>query len=1405
MTCGQTWKILLLVLVVVMVIVSTNAQLLSWTCNFDQNYCGAEQSTDDQQDFTRRSGPTGTSGTGPDRDHTSGSGSYIYLEATDQGRGDSAKLITPEFAGGRAYTVSYYAHMKGLHVGTLTLFQVTNTLSRELVKSEGPQGDDWVQLTTEVEPNGPFKLMFEAKLKNADAGQRWSSDIAIDDVTVTPRATCTGAVTDVVFMLDDSRIVSNDDFDNMKEFVEMTASTLDVSRDNVRIGLLTFSNDARVVFNLDRFTSKADTLNAILNVQRRSSPENTNTPSAINAVLNDMLREDRGDRPNAADIVILITASSTNDQYKGGLENAISRVRENGLSFYVVSVGNQTDMAELNRIASDPDDTFLFTAPDFDSLTPLMSSIARGTCYDLSCQGRAADIIFIIEDNNRISTNDFNRIKDFVSNVISRLDIGGDMTRIGALKFSNNAQKLFDLNRHFNKENLIREIQRMGQTGSNTRTAEALGLMIDMFQEDLGDRNNVANVGILISVGKSRDFDPIPAAAQARAMGISLFTIGIGPDIDQSELEDIATDPDDTHAFTLDNYNQLGSLVGELTQVACKPTVCSAKIDLAFVLDRSGSILDQFGLMKDFLTSIVSDLEIGATRTKVGVVSYSSQAQVEFNLNSYTTQADLLAAIDGLSENTVGATNTAAALSLMRNNIFSAGGGDRKSAKDIAIVMTDGKSTVNYNKVAGEARTTHNQGITVFVIGIGSEVDRAELKQIASDPDSQHVFNVTGFTALSAIRNEVFVTACDVGTSCQGPADIVFAVDASGSIRAEDFATMKSFLSNTISEFQIGPDNIQVGLVSFSDDGTIEFHMNRYHDKDQLLTAVDNFEWRGRATHTAQALMLARTQMFRQENGDRRIAPNVLVLVTDGVSTVNPDEVNPEALELRISGTDIFTVAIGNLIDEGELKKIASDPDEEHMYGVDNFDSLGSILNSLRDATCNRIIECASRPCLNGATCLDGLGTYTCVCRPGYSGVNCQRECDVNADLVFVVDSSGSIPEEDFQKVLDFLKYVVVELDVGISKTRIGVITFFTNAIIRFHLNEYNNRADVYGAIDRIPYTGGATNTPEALQLMRLSMFTSQNGDRPDVPNVALVLTDGNSNVNELETLPQAREARNAGIHLFAAAVGKEINMGELRGIATDPDVKNVFQVADLSDLVDIVSAIADPICKDGRECSSNPCQAGARCIDGLNSFTCICPSGRSGVFCERSCPASSDVVFAIDSSGSIGEANFRQMMSFVIDIVENLEYNGNTRIGALSFADDINRHFDLNTYTSKSNVMNSLGAISYSKGATNTAGALELMRGMFSPQRGDRAGVKNYGIIITDGKPTVRKLEWKEQARQARDRNIQLIAIGIGSGIDIEVLNEIASDPDEQNVFSVADFDALETISNTLQTQLCS
>ena len=90
---------------------------------------------------------------------------------------------------------------------------------------------------------------------------------------------------------------------------------------------------------------------------------------------------------------------------------------------------------------------------------------------------------------------------------------------------------------------------------------------------------------------------------------------------------------------------------------------------------------------------------------------------------------------------------------------------------------------------------------------------------------------------------------------------------------------------------------------------------------------------------------------------------------------------------------------------------------------------------------------------------------------------------------------------------------------------RVGIAVYSTEVQIEFNLNDYSTKADVYRAIDDIPYIYGSTNTADALREMSTVMFSRRNGDRPDVPNTCIIITDGVSNVNADRTLPDAKVA----------------------------------------------------------------------------------------------------------------------------------------------------------------------------------------------------------------------------------------------------------------------------------------
>ena len=70
-------------------------------------------------------------------------------------------------------------------------------------------------------------------------------------------------------------------------------------------------------------------------------------------------------------------------------------------------------------------------------------------------------------------------------------------------------------------------------------------------------------------------------------------------------------------------------------------------------------------------------------------------------------------------------------------------------------------------------------------------------------------------------------------------------------------------------------------------------------------------------------------------------------------------------------------------------------------------------------------------------------------------------------------------------------------------------------------------------AVQRVPYCGGTTNTSGGLRVARSEIFSTAREDRPAVPDVVVLITDGNPN-REVDKLDdEVRRIKSRGIRII--------------------------------------------------------------------------------------------------------------------------------------------------------------------------------------------------------------------------------------------------------------------------------
>ena len=125
--------------------------------------------------------------------------------------------------------------------------------------------------------------------------------------------------------------------------------------------------------------------------------------------------------------------------------------------------------------------------------------------------------------------------------------------------------------------------------------------------------------------------------------------------------------------------------------------------------------------------------------------------------------------------------------------------------------------------------------------------------------------------------------------------------------------------------------------------------------------------------------------------------------------------------------------------------------------------------------------------------------------------------------------------DEDFRLIREFIVQLLSDIgNHGEDRVRVALLTYSSRVTIQFNLDDFRTLDDTTAAIRAISRQTGSTNTADALLRMRTAVFSEMQGDRPGVPNVAIVMTDGVSNLNAERTVTEALRCKAAGILIFS-------------------------------------------------------------------------------------------------------------------------------------------------------------------------------------------------------------------------------------------------------------------------------
>ncbi|XP_062321211.1 collagen alpha-6(VI) chain isoform X1 [Osmerus eperlanus] len=989
----------------------------------------------------------------------------------------------------------------------------------------------------------------------------------------------------------------------------------------------------------------------------------------------------------------------------------------------------------------------------------LVSGAQKRVCT----QEAVADIVFLVDGSWSIGTENFEQIRQFLYTLVNSFEVGPDHVRIGLVQYSTTPHTEFLLNSYQTQQDVLQYISKLPYRGGGTKTGLGLDFMLqNHFVDQAGSRiaNNVPQIAVVITDGQSQD-NVEPQALALKRQGITLYAIGI-KDADEEQLREIATEPHEQHVYSVSDFAALQEISQSIVQVLCT-TVEEAKrqltqvaqecrkateADIVFLVDGSFSIGDpNFQELRGFLRTFVEGLEIGEQQVRVGLVLYTAEEpHQEFLLGDLVDKRSLLEKVDNLAYRPRGTSSGKAigkALTFLQTNYFTktAGSRSQQGVPQIAVVITDGNSS---DDVAEPARVLRREGVIVFTIGVGAaNTDR--LKAIANKPYGWFLHSIGSYQQLQKRSEDMLKSVCiSMETQRQALvpkfADIFFLVDSN--MAQKDFQQVRNLLMK-LGNMEVSAEQHRIGLAQFGQTTKVEFLLNAHQTKEQTVNALRRFRVRPNGPRNlGSALDFARTQFFNKAAGGRANQGyrQFLVVLTGGLSN---DPVIGASRLVRAEGVSVVAVATDPK-SVTELKSLA-----QHVYMSQDTNIVPTLRNLLE--TEEEIVmsaDCAAAKF---------------------------------ADIVFIVDESGSISPEDFNLIRSFLHKIVKGLDVGLNQVRVGIVLYSDKATAHVYLNSFDNKDEILEFIKILPQRGGGTLTGAALKFAKENVFVKDKGSRfgLGIQQVAVVITDGES---QDKVSPAATALRRAGVTVYAVGV-KNANIEELLAIASHPPKSHMFNVDSFAKLGSLERTLRKSLCYN--------------ILRSAVSVSARKYSIKTG--CKQTEEA--DIFFLIDHSGSITPQDFQDMKKFIIEFVHTLRIGPqHVRVGVVKYSDNPELEFDLTTYKDGKTLEAAAERIIQRGGGTNTGLALSFMNTFFKEAEVTRgAKVPEYLIVITDGKSADKV---KEPAQLLRNEKIQIYAIGVKEANQTELL-EIAGSPERK--FFVNNFDALKSIKDEIITDICA
>ncbi|KAJ3586352.1 hypothetical protein NHX12_012752 [Muraenolepis orangiensis] len=178
-------------------------------------------------------------------------------------------------------------------------------------------------------------------------------------------------------------------------------------------------------------------------------------------------------------------------------------------------------------------------------------------------------------------------------------------------------------------------------------------------------------------------------------------------------------------------------------------------------------------------------------------------------------------------------------------------------------------------------------------------------------------------------------------------------------------------------------------------------------------------------------------------------------------------------------------------------------------------------------------------------------------------------------DVLFLLDSSGSVSSYEYSRMLRFLSDLLRPFSLAEDQVKVGLLQVGTRPRLEFGFNAHSTQEGLQAALRSTRPLGGDTNTEEALRMAADWVLKpgGRAGARAELPRALVWLTDG---VKPGNIIGPMEELRDAGVDVLVVSTGHG-NYQVLREVVSPP-IENTLYFVDIDDMNIITEDLREAI-----------------------------------------------------------------------------------------------------------------------------------------------------------------------------------------------------------------------------------